>query len=71
MSPVRQNFMSICVICDKEIPEARLKIFPKTNLCGRKCGEEIEQKHEILQKENTKIIKIFGISKIMFNQIIN
>ena len=43
--------MSICVICDKEIPEARLKIFPKTNICGRKCGEEIEQKHEILQKE--------------------
>ena len=43
--------MSICVICDKEIPEARLKILPKTNICGRKCGEEIDQKHEILQKE--------------------
>ena len=40
--------MSICVICDKEIPEARLKIFLKQTFVEEN-GEEIEQKHEVLQ----------------------
>lgn len=42
---------SVCSICEKNIPEERLKLFPETNICGRQCAEAIEQNNEVLQRE--------------------
>ena len=43
--------MNTCVVCDKEIPEARLKILPDTNLCSAKCVEITKDKIEVLEEK--------------------
>ena len=46
--------MNTCVVCDKEIPEARLKILPDTNLCSAKCVEITKDKIEVLEEKIQK-----------------
>jgi len=50
--------MNKCTICEKEIPEERLKLFPETNICGRQCAEAIDLNNEILQKEINNSVSI-------------
>ena len=57
--------MNICVVCDKEIPEARLKILPDTNLCSAKCVETTKDKIEIIANNGTVVIKKFDLIKLV------
>ena len=57
--------MNICVVCDKEIPQARLKILPETNLCSAKCVETTKDKIEVLEEkiQKNKIEEINEINR--------
>ena len=50
--------MTVCNNCGAEIPEGRLKIFPKTNICSASCIEEVKLKElsvkQAITQENIK-----------------
>ena len=63
--------MNTCVVCDKEIPEARLKILPDTNLCSAKCVETTKNKIEVLEEkiQKNKIEEINQIKRVKIKEL--